>query len=118
MREDEFVHNGLGCELEVIVPDEEHGAFAFFAEMLLAALCGVVSVRCVVDAPLERCAALAAILQSLAESGVPAVVLAILVLRDLVPLLGGLVVDVIGFRFVSHVRLLWICLNPQKPNRP
>ena len=50
MREDEFVHNGLGCELEVIVPDEEHGVFAFFAEMRLAAPCGVASVRCVVDA--------------------------------------------------------------------
>lgn len=27
--EDEFVHYGLECELEVIVPDGEHGAFAF-----------------------------------------------------------------------------------------
>lgn len=102
MREDEFVHNGLGCELEVIVPDEEHGAFAFFAEMRLAAPCGVASVRCVVDAPLERCAALAAILQPIAKSGVPAVVLSVLVLRDFVPLLGGLVVDAILFGFFCH----------------
>lgn len=60
VREDEFVHHGPECELEVIVPDEEHGAFAFIGEMRLAAPCGVASVRCVVDAPLERCAALAA----------------------------------------------------------
>ena len=65
-----------------------------------------------------RAEALAKILHPLAKSGAPAVVLSVLVLRDLVPLLGGLVVDAIGFRFFFHVRLLWICLNPQKPNHP
>lgn len=98
----EFVHHGLGCELEVIVTDEEHGAFAFFAETRLAAPCGVASVRCVVDALLERCAELATILQPLAKSGVPAVVLSVLVLRDFVPLLGGLVVDAILLGFFWH----------------
>ena len=62
--------------------------------------------------------AFAAVLHPLPESGAPAVVLAIVVLRDLVPGACAFVIDSIVFRFVFHVRLLWICLNPQKPNRP
>ena len=60
MHKDELVHHGHECELEVAVPDEEHGAFALVGEMRLAAPCRVASVCCVVDAPLECCAALAA----------------------------------------------------------
>lgn len=66
----------------------------------------------------SRTEALAAILHAFPQRRAPAVILAILVLRNLVPLPGGLVVDAIGFRFFFHVRLFLICLNPQKPNHP
>ena len=62
--------------------------------------------------------ALAAILHVFPQRRAPAVVLAILVLRDLVPLLGGLVVDaftliVIGF----HVRYLRSLLPNRRPHK-
>jgi hypothetical protein len=49
-----------------------------------------------------RAETFSAILHPLAKSGAPSVVLSVLILRDFVPLLGGLVVDafiliVIGF---------------------
>nr|DAN05182.1 MAG TPA: hypothetical protein [Caudoviricetes sp.] len=49
-----------------------------------------------------RAEAFAAILHAFPQRRAPAVVLAILVLRDLVPLLGGLVVDAILLGFFCH----------------
>ena len=65
-----------------------------------------------------RAEALVAILHSLAKSSAPAVVLAILVLQDFVPLLCGLVIDaftliVIGF----HVRYLRSLLPNRRPHK-
>lgn len=49
-----------------------------------------------------RAETFSAILHPLAKSGAPPVVLAILALRDLVPLLDGLVLDEILLGFFSH----------------